>query len=63
VRLLVCDCCFICLFSFLERLIKAYFLIVRKSIQDLVPKAIMHFLVNHVRVSLSIFYLFKLNLI
>nr|CAG4640660.1 EOG090X01UE [Eulimnadia texana] len=33
----------------IERLIKSYFYIVRKSIQDTVPKAIMHFLVNHVK--------------
>ena len=33
----------------IERLIKSYFLIVRKNIQDTVPKAIMHFLVNFVK--------------
>ena len=33
----------------IERLIKSYFYIVRKSIQDTVPKAIMHFLVNYVK--------------
>ncbi|XP_014861357.1 PREDICTED: dynamin-1-like protein isoform X1 [Poecilia mexicana] len=33
----------------IERLIKSYFLIVRKNIQDSVPKAVMHFLVNHVK--------------
>uniref|UniRef100_U5EY90 dynamin GTPase n=1 Tax=Corethrella appendiculata TaxID=1370023 RepID=U5EY90_9DIPT len=33
----------------IERLIKSYFYIVRKSIQDSVPKAIMHFLVNYVK--------------
>uniref|UniRef100_A0A8C7TVX3 Dynamin-1-like protein n=1 Tax=Oncorhynchus mykiss TaxID=8022 RepID=A0A8C7TVX3_ONCMY len=37
----------------IERLIKSYFLIVRKNIQDRVPKAVMHFLVNHVRESLK----------
>ena len=37
----------------LERLIKTYFYIVRKSIQDSVPKAIMHFLVNHVKDNLQ----------
>lgn len=37
------------LLKLLERLIKSYFYIVRKSIQDLVPKAIMHFLVNFVK--------------
>ncbi|CAI9737440.1 dynamin-1-like protein isoform X1 [Octopus vulgaris] len=37
----------------IERLIKAYFLIVRKSIQDSVPKAIMHFLVNYVKDNLQ----------
>lgn len=33
----------------LERLIRSYFLIVRKNIQDSIPKAIMHFLVNHIK--------------
>ena len=33
----------------LERLIRSYFFIVRKNIQDSVPKAIMHFLVNFVK--------------
>ncbi|KAH9508158.1 Dynamin-1-like protein, partial [Bulinus truncatus] len=33
----------------IERLIKSYFMIVRKNIQDTTPKAIMHFLVNHVK--------------
>jgi replication fork clamp-binding protein CrfC len=37
---------FVC---YLERLIRSYFLIVRKNIQDTVPKAIMHFLVNYVK--------------
>ncbi|XP_014094219.3 dynamin-1-like protein [Bactrocera oleae] len=37
----------------IERLIKSYFYIVRKSIQDSVPKAIMHFLVNHVKDNLQ----------
>lgn len=38
---------------FSERLIKSYFYIVRKSIQDSVPKAIMHFLVNYVKDNLQ----------
>ncbi|CCA73280.1 probable DNM1-dynamin-related GTPase [Serendipita indica DSM 11827] len=33
--------------TLIRSLIKSYFGIVRQSIQDLVPKAIMHFLVNH----------------
>ncbi|XP_037038047.1 dynamin-1-like protein [Bradysia coprophila] len=37
----------------IERLIKSYFYIVRKSIQDAVPKAIMHFLVNFVKDNLQ----------
>ncbi|XP_047498216.1 dynamin-1-like protein isoform X4 [Penaeus chinensis] len=37
----------------IERLIKTYFYIVRKSIQDKIPKAIMHFLVNHVKDNLQ----------
>lgn len=37
----------------LERLIKSYFYIVRKSIQDTVPKAVMHFLVNYVKDNLQ----------
>lgn len=39
--------------QFLERLIKSYFYIVRKSIQDTVPKAVMHFLVNFVKDNLQ----------
>ncbi|CAL8078331.1 unnamed protein product [Calicophoron daubneyi] len=35
------------------RLIRSYFLIVRKNIQDTVPKAIMHFLVNFVKDNLQ----------
>lgn len=31
----------------IRSLISSYFLIVRESIQDLIPKAIMHLLVNH----------------
>ena len=38
---------------FTERLIKTYFYIIRKSIQDSVPKAVMHFLVNHVKDNLQ----------
>lgn len=37
----------------IERLIKSYFYIIRKSIQDSVPKAIMHFLVNFVKDNLQ----------
>lgn len=37
----------------IERLIRSYFLIIRKNIQDTVPKAIMHFLVNHVKDNLQ----------
>lgn len=37
----------------IERLINTYFYIVRKSIQDTVPKAIMHFLVNFVKDNLQ----------
>ncbi|XP_034825240.1 dynamin-1-like protein isoform X8 [Maniola hyperantus] len=36
-----------------ERLIKSYFYIVRKSIKDTVPKAVMHFLVNYVKDNLQ----------
>ncbi|CBY32368.1 unnamed protein product [Oikopleura dioica] len=36
-----------------ERLIKTYFLIIRKNIQDSVPKAVMNFLVNNVKDSLN----------
>ena len=43
----------IVLLRFIERLIKSYFLIVRKNIQDTVPKAIMHFLVNFVQDNLQ----------
>merc|ERR1712020_36170 len=38
----------------IERLIKSYFYIVRKSIQDSVPKAIMHFLVSYVKNNLQV---------
>ena len=37
----------------IERLIKSYFYIVRKSIQDCVPKSVMHFLVNYVKDNLQ----------
>jgi len=37
----------------IERLIRSYYTIVRKTVQDQVPKAIMHFLVNNVRDSLQ----------
>uniref|UniRef100_A0A6A7FUA8 dynamin GTPase n=1 Tax=Hirondellea gigas TaxID=1518452 RepID=A0A6A7FUA8_9CRUS len=37
----------------IERLIKSYFYIIRKSIQDKVPKAVMHFLVNYVKDNLQ----------
>ncbi|RWS22804.1 Dynamin-1-like protein [Leptotrombidium deliense] len=39
--------------SVIERLIRSYFLIVKKSIQDTVPKAIMHFMVNYVKDNLQ----------
>ena len=42
-----------CFILILERLIKSYFYIVRKGIQDAVPKAIMHFLVNYVKDNLQ----------
>ena len=38
---------------FAERLIKSYFLITRKNIQDTIPKAIMHFLVNFIQDNLQ----------
>lgn len=37
----------------IERLIKSYFNIVRKNIQDTTPKAIMHFLVNYIKDNLQ----------
>ncbi|XP_043256722.1 dynamin-1-like protein isoform X3 [Colletes gigas] len=37
----------------IERLIKSYFYIVRKSIKDSVPKAVMYFLVNYVKDNLQ----------
>nr|KAG5691678.1 hypothetical protein BaRGS_014133 [Batillaria attramentaria] len=37
----------------IERLIKSYFMIVRKNIQDSTPKAIMHFLVNFIKDNLQ----------
>lgn len=40
-------------FLIAEHLIKSYFYIVRKSIQDSVPKAVMHFLVNYVKDNLQ----------
>jgi len=36
-------------FCLVAKLIRSYFLIIRKNIQDAVPKAIMHFLVNFVQ--------------
>lgn len=39
--------------TIIENLIKSYFVIVRKSIQDSVPKAVMHFLVNYVQDNLQ----------
>jgi dynamin 1-like protein len=56
----------------IEKLIKSYFVIVRKSIQDSIPKAIMHFLVNYVQdnlqselvrymLCLALLYLYKLH--
>ncbi|KAJ7554796.1 hypothetical protein O6H91_05G009400 [Diphasiastrum complanatum] len=41
-------------------LLKSYYDIVRKNIQDLVPKAIMHFLVNHVKRELHNVFIKKL---
>ena len=41
--------------SVVERLIKKYFLIVRKNIQDQVPKAVMNFLVNHIKLNIHSF--------
>lgn len=49
----------------IQRLIKSYFLIVRKSIQDSVPKTVMHFLVNFVKEHLQselVGQLYKLTL-
>jgi len=43
-----------------ERLIKTYFLIIRKNIQDSVPKAVMNFLVNHVKDALQGYLVQKL---
>lgn len=37
----------------IERLIRSYFMIVRKGVQDSVPKAVMHFLVNFVKDNLQ----------
>lgn len=37
----------------IERLIRSYYMIIRKNIQDSVPKAIMHFLVNFVKDNLQ----------
>jgi dynamin 1-like protein len=41
-------------------LLKSYYDIVRKNIQDAVPKAIMHFLVNHVKRELHSVFIRKL---
>jgi len=41
-------------------LLKSYYDIVRKNVQDLVPKAIMHFLVNHVKRELHSVFIKKL---
>ena len=37
----------------IERLIKSYFYLTRKSIQDSVPKSVMHFLVNYTKDNLQ----------
>jgi dynamin 1-like protein len=37
----------------IERLIRSYFVIIRKNIQDSVPKSIMHFLVNDIKDNLQ----------
>nr|XP_034307596.1 dynamin-1-like protein [Crassostrea gigas] len=37
----------------IEHLIRSYFLIVKKNIQDTIPKAIMHFLVNFIKDNLQ----------
>ena len=42
-----------CFFFVAEKLIRLYFNIVRKNIQDSVPKAIMHFLVNFTKDNLQ----------
>lgn len=39
--------------TLIEKLIRSYFMIVRKNIQDTIPKAIMHFLVNYVKDNLQ----------
>ena len=56
--------CEVCLS--IESLIKSYFKIVRKNIQDTTPKAIMHFLVNYVKENLQselVRHLYKKELI
>lgn len=45
----------------IRSLISSYFHIVRESIQDLVPKAIMHLLVNHCKEVYIIFFLFGMS--
>ncbi|KFD65204.1 hypothetical protein M514_06573 [Trichuris suis] len=37
----------------IEKLVQSYFTIVRKQVQDTIPKTIMHFLVNHVKDNLQ----------
>jgi dynamin 1-like protein len=46
--------------AIVKLLIKSYYDIVRKSIEDAIPKAVMHFLVNHTKRDLHNFLIRKL---